>query len=48
MNEYVNVDWEPKGTEDNYMDINQELKMKKGLLKDRDGFWRNLYMNVLG
>lgn len=48
MNEYVNVDWQPKGTEDNYMDINQELKMEKGLLKDRVDFWKNLYMNVLG
>lgn len=47
MNEYVNVNWEPRGTEDNYMNINQELKMEKGLLSDRDDFWKNLYTNVL-
>ncbi|KAL0125897.1 hypothetical protein PUN28_004753 [Cardiocondyla obscurior] len=47
MNEYVNVNWEPKGTEDNYMNINQELKMEKGLLSERADFWKNLYKNVL-
>lgn len=47
MNEYVNVKWEPRGTEDNYMNINQELKMEKGLLRDRADFWKNLYKNVL-
>lgn len=46
-NEYVNVEWEPKGTEDNYMNINQELKMEKGLLSDRADFWKDLYKNVL-
>ncbi|XP_020279915.1 esterase FE4-like [Pseudomyrmex gracilis] len=48
MNEYVNVNWEPRGTEDKYMNINQELKMEKGLLRDRIDFWKNLYKNVLG
>ncbi|XP_071559330.1 esterase FE4 [Temnothorax nylanderi] len=48
MNEYVNVKWEPRGEEDNYMNINQELKMEKGLLNDRVDFWKNLYKNVLG
>jgi len=48
MNEYVNVEWKPRGTEDNYMNINQELKMEKGLLNDRVDFWKNLYKNVLG
>jgi len=47
MDEYVNVDWKPRGTEDNYMNINQELKMEKGLLKDRGDFWKDLYKNVL-
>ncbi|KYN20565.1 PREDICTED: esterase FE4-like [Trachymyrmex cornetzi] len=48
MNEYVNVNWEPRGTEDNYMNINQELKMEKGLLHDRIDFWKDLYKIVLG
>ena len=48
MNEYVNVNWEPRGTEDNYMNINQELKMEKGLLHDRIDFWKDLYKFVLG
>jgi len=43
---YVNVNWEPRGSEDNYMDINQELKMGKGLLQDRKDFWMNLYRNI--
>ncbi|KAM0724816.1 Esterase FE4 [Formica fusca] len=47
MNEYVTVNWEPRGKEDNYMNINQELKMEKGLLQDRINFWMNLYKNVL-
>lgn len=47
MNDYVTVEWEPRGTEDNYMNINQELKMEKGLLKERAEFWKNLYKNVL-
>ncbi|KMR05274.1 esterase fe4 [Lasius niger] len=48
MNEYVTVNWEPRGKDDNYMNINQELKMEKGLLQDRIDFWMNLYKNVLG
>ncbi|KAL6435675.1 hypothetical protein ACFW04_005532 [Cataglyphis niger] len=47
MNEYVTVNWEPRGKEDNYMNINQELKMEKGLLQDRINFWMNLYKNIL-
>ncbi|XP_012533535.1 esterase FE4 [Monomorium pharaonis] len=46
-NEYVNVDWEPRGTEDNYMIINQDLKMEKGFLGDRAEFWKDLYKNIL-
>jgi len=48
MNEYVNVIWEPRGEEDNYMNINQELTMEKGLLQDRTDFWKELYKNVVG
>jgi len=47
MDDYVNVKWEPRGSEDNYMNINQDLKMEKGLLQDRKDFWMNLYKNVL-
>lgn len=47
MNEYVKVKWEPKGTEDNYMNINQDLKMEKGLLHERADFWKTLYKNIL-
>lgn len=48
MDEYVNVNWEPRGKEDNYMNINEDLKMEKGLLQDRMDFWMNLYKGVLG
>lgn len=45
---FTEVNWEPRGTEDNYMNINLDLKMEKGLLRDRKDFWTNLYRNVLG
>ncbi|XP_012215980.1 esterase FE4-like [Linepithema humile] len=48
MNDYVNVNWEPRGKEDNYMNINQELTMEKGILQNRADFWMNLYKNVVG
>lgn len=48
MNEYVTVNWEPRGQEDNYMNINEDLKMEKGLLQNRMEFWMNLYKSVLG
>ncbi|EFN64812.1 Esterase FE4 [Camponotus floridanus] len=48
LNEYVTVNWEPRGKEDNYMNINQELKMQKGFMQNRINFWTNLYKNVLG
>jgi len=48
MNDYINVIWEPRGKEDNYMSINQELTMEKGLLQDRVDFWKDLYKNVVG
>jgi len=42
----VNVNWEPRGSEDNYMDINQELRMEKDLLQGRKNFWLNLYKDI--
>ncbi|XP_011143002.1 esterase FE4 [Harpegnathos saltator] len=48
LDDYVNINWEPRGTEDNYMEIDQDLKMKQGLLQDRLDFWKNMYRNVLG
>lgn len=48
LDDNVNVNWEPRGTDDNYMNINQDLKMEQGLLKNRMDFWKNLYRNVLG
>ncbi|EZA55321.1 Venom carboxylesterase-6 [Ooceraea biroi] len=48
LDEFVDVNWEPRGSEDNYLNINQELKMEQGLLQDRKDFWMNLYKNILG
>lgn len=42
------VTWEPMGNDDNYLDINLEPTMKKGMLKDRVSFWADIYKNVLG
>lgn len=47
LDDYVNVNWVPRGSEDNYMNIDQDLKMEQGLLKNRMDFWKNLYRNVL-
>lgn len=47
LDDNVNVIWEARGEDDNYMNINQDLRMEQGLLKDRVDFWKNLYRNVL-
>ncbi|XP_043273664.1 juvenile hormone esterase-like [Venturia canescens] len=48
MDGMVKVTWEPKGKDDNYLDINLEPKLKSGLMTDRKNFWADIYKNVLG
>ncbi|XP_066586450.1 juvenile hormone esterase-like [Prorops nasuta] len=45
---YVKVNWEPRGKEGNYLDININSKMEKNLLKERVDFWTGMYKDVLG
>lgn len=42
------VKWEPMGNDDNYLEIGENLSMKKSLLKERIDFWAGLYKMVLG
>lgn len=48
LDEDVKVTWEPMGTEDNFLEIAQELKMDKNLLKERLQFWAKIYNDVIG
>ena len=43
----LTVNWEPKGKENNYLNINEELKMEKDLMKDTLDYWKNKkYKNI--
>lgn len=48
MDSDVNVQWLPIGKEDNYLDINVEMKMEKGPCSDRVTFWANIFKPLLG
>ncbi|XP_043469896.1 esterase FE4-like [Leptopilina heterotoma] len=48
LDDDITVNWEPLGPEGNYMNINLPLKMEKGLYKDRESFWVNIYRDILG
>ncbi|CAD6236387.1 GSCOCT00008155001.2-RA-CDS [Cotesia congregata] len=42
------VEWKPMGTDGNYLDIGNDLAMKKLIVNDRVKFWANIYKDVLG
>lgn len=44
----ANLKWEPMGNEGNYLDIDENLSMKKSIFKERMNFWAGLYTNTLG
>ncbi|KAG7212446.1 hypothetical protein KM043_012761 [Ampulex compressa] len=46
--ELVNVDWLPKGEENNYIEIGEELKTMKNFRPERMDFWRDLYKDAMG
>lgn len=48
MDTDVNIQWLPLDKEDNYLNINLDLKMEKGLFSDRLAFWADIYKDVLG
>lgn len=43
----VTVNWEPMGSDDNYLNINQELKMEKDLMRDSHDYWKKMYKNAV-
>ncbi|XP_054003488.1 esterase FE4-like [Hylaeus anthracinus] len=47
MDDDITVSWEPRGTDNNYLIINQELKMEKNLMADRSDYWKRKYKDVL-
>ncbi|XP_044586951.1 esterase FE4-like [Cotesia glomerata] len=42
------IEWKPMGADGNYLDIGNDLAMKKLMLNDRVKFWANIYKDVLG
>ncbi|XP_015431698.1 PREDICTED: esterase FE4-like [Dufourea novaeangliae] len=48
LDDDITVNWDPRREENNYMVIDQELKMEKNLLQDRMEFWKQKYSNVIG
>ncbi|XP_029046685.1 esterase FE4-like [Osmia bicornis bicornis] len=47
LDEDITVNWEPLGEDNNYMNINQELKMEKDLYRDKHDYWKEKYKNVM-
>lgn len=46
--EFAKVKWEPMGDDDNYLEIGNDLTMKKSMFKERVNLWAGFYKNVLG
>ncbi|CAK9820725.1 Esterase FE4 [Anthophora plagiata] len=47
MDEDITLSWEPIGNDNNYLNINQELKLEKDLLKDSHDYWKNMYKDLM-
>ncbi|XP_076766541.1 esterase FE4 [Xylocopa sonorina] len=47
LDEDITVKWEPMGHDNNYLNINEELKMEKNLMRDKYDYWKNKYKNVM-
>ncbi|XP_046736168.1 cholinesterase 1-like [Diprion similis] len=48
LDEYITMNWEPMGKENNYAVIDQGLTMEKNMFKERIDFWIPIYKNVIG
>ncbi|XP_031846091.1 esterase FE4 [Nomia melanderi] len=48
LDDVVTVNWEPIGADNNYLNINEELKMEKNLMQETVDFWKKKYGNVIG
>ncbi|KAF7992378.1 hypothetical protein HCN44_001703 [Aphidius gifuensis] len=46
--EVTKVKWEPMGDEGNYLEISDELELKKSIIPKRLDLWSKIFMNVLG
>ncbi|XP_076629794.1 esterase FE4 [Colletes latitarsis] len=47
MDDDITVNWEPRGNDNSYLNINQELKMENNLMQDRHNYWKRKYKNIL-
>ncbi|XP_017761096.1 PREDICTED: esterase FE4-like [Eufriesea mexicana] len=43
----ISVKWEPVEIDDSYLNINQELKLEKNLMKAKYDYWKNKYKDVM-
>ncbi|KAK9301557.1 hypothetical protein QLX08_006113 [Tetragonisca angustula] len=43
----ITVKWEPMSSDNNYLNINQELKMEKDLMKDHHDYWKMKYKDAM-
>ncbi|KAJ8676688.1 hypothetical protein QAD02_012475 [Eretmocerus hayati] len=48
LDDDVNISWAPTGSDDNFLEINQPLKMDKGVIKERVNLWAQIYSDALG
>ncbi|XP_017882530.2 esterase FE4-like [Ceratina calcarata] len=47
LDEDITVTWEPMGNENNYLNINQALKMEKNLMRDKHDYWKMIYKDIM-
>lgn len=48
MDDDITVNWEPRGDDNNYLNIDRELKLERNLLQERIDYWKKMYSNVTG
>ncbi|XP_076239219.1 esterase FE4 [Calliopsis andreniformis] len=47
LDEELTLNWEPRGADNNYLNINEELKLEKDLMKDSIDYWKKKYKDIL-
>lgn len=45
--DFAKVKWEPMGDDENYLDIGNDLTMKKFIFKERVDFWTKQFENFI-
>ncbi|XP_016907128.2 esterase FE4 [Apis cerana] len=47
LDEDVTVNWEPMGSDNNYLNINEEPKLERNLMSDKFDYWKEKYKNAM-